>query len=230
VKTVQHKGQALAYIEVTRADIELANAIAHDVLGRTLDELPPQTRRLLQLIRAMVLAQAARSGLRPADVRFTRRDVREATQWSDNQLKVHCARLAEMEYLHVHGGSRGHSLRYELRWDGSSDEDNARRLCGLIDLEDLAEFDADDSSPRLRLAQVGVGAPQVGGVGAQVGVKLAPSCPQVGAKLDSVKQVPSRAGAGLQPDAVLNGEKVHIKAVVTSASAAVVHVAKPAAH
>jgi len=223
VKTVQHKGQALAYIEVTKADIELANAIAHDVLGRTLDELPPQTRRLLQLIRAMVLAQAARSGLRPADVRFTRRDVREATQWSDNQLKVHCARLAEMEYLHVHGGSRGHSLRYELRWDSSSDEDNARRLCGLIDLGDLAEFDADDSSPRLRLAQVG-------GVGAQVGVKLAPSCPQVGAKLDSVKQVPSRAGAHLQPDAVLNGAKVHIKGLATSASTAVVHVAKPAAH
>jgi hypothetical protein len=47
VKTVEHRGQALAYIEVQRADIELANRIAHEVLGRSLDELPPQTRRLL---------------------------------------------------------------------------------------------------------------------------------------------------------------------------------------
>jgi DNA primase len=39
VKTVQHKGQVLTYIEATREDIELANAIAHEVLGRTLDDL-----------------------------------------------------------------------------------------------------------------------------------------------------------------------------------------------
>src|SRR3546814_4952131 len=31
-------------------DIALANGLAHDVLGRTLDELPPQTRRLLTAI------------------------------------------------------------------------------------------------------------------------------------------------------------------------------------
>ena len=50
VKTVEHRGQHLAYIEATKADIALANSIAHEVLGRTLDELPPQTRRLLILL------------------------------------------------------------------------------------------------------------------------------------------------------------------------------------
>jgi len=43
VKTVAHRGQVLAYIEVTRGDIALANSVAHEVFGRTLDELPPQT-------------------------------------------------------------------------------------------------------------------------------------------------------------------------------------------
>ncbi|MBC7513497.1 MAG: toprim domain-containing protein, partial [Herminiimonas sp.] len=54
IKTVRHRGQTLAYIEATKDDIALANTIAHDVLGRTLDELPPQTRRLLTLLQQWV--------------------------------------------------------------------------------------------------------------------------------------------------------------------------------
>jgi post-segregation antitoxin (ccd killing protein) len=38
---------AIEYIEVTREDIALANQLAADVLGRSLDELPPQTRGVL---------------------------------------------------------------------------------------------------------------------------------------------------------------------------------------
>ena len=47
------------YIEVTLDDIALANELAHEVLGRTLDELPPQTRRLLGLVVEMVEQQCA---------------------------------------------------------------------------------------------------------------------------------------------------------------------------
>ena len=196
VKTVERRGQVLSYIEVMPADIELANEIAHEVLGRTLDELPPQTRRLLNLVRVMVAERAGRDRCKPADVRFTRRDIREATQWSDNQLKVHCARLAEMEYLLVHGGSRGHSLRYELLWDGS-DED-ARRLCGLIDTAEL------QTGAPLRPAQVGVQAEQVG-------AKLAPSCPQVGVKLEGQNRPQTRAAAGQTAARSLDGAQTHIK-------------------
>jgi len=45
VRTVEHRGRALRYIEVSEADIQLAiqlaNRLANDVLGRTLDERPP---------------------------------------------------------------------------------------------------------------------------------------------------------------------------------------------
>jgi hypothetical protein len=54
VKVLAHGEQGLRYIEVTLADIALANQLAHEVLGRTLDELPPQTRRLLGLVVEMV--------------------------------------------------------------------------------------------------------------------------------------------------------------------------------
>ncbi len=60
VKTAVHRGKSIAYIEVTLADIETANRLAHEVLGRSLDELPPQTRRLLLLIDEMVRAECER--------------------------------------------------------------------------------------------------------------------------------------------------------------------------
>ncbi|MFY8041740.1 MAG: hypothetical protein ACOVOD_02325, partial [Rhodoferax sp.] len=219
VKEVQHAGQTLRYIEVSRSDIELANQIAHEVLGRTLDELPPQTRRLLQLTRAMVHARAAAQQMRPRDVRFTRKDIRDATQWSDNQLKVHCARLADMEYMLIHGGNRGHSLRYELLWDGGDEAAGAqqrRHLCGLLDPAELGQnelgrnsrtnydtnHDGAQKKAPVRQAQVGV-------QGAQVGAKLGPSCPQVGAKLGLVNQALSPASIDDEPDEIINGAKTH---------------------
>jgi DNA primase len=212
VKTVERRGQVLSYIEVTPADIELANRIAHDVLGRTLDELPPQTRRLLNLVRAMVAERAERERVKPADVRFTRKDIRDATQWSDSQLKLHCARLADMEYLLIHAGNRGHSLRYELLWDGGDDAEHRRHLCGLLDPGHLG---GDERGAPLRPAQVW-------GEGAQVEAKSTPSLGQVGPKSGVAKPPQTRANAGDAADAPINGAKPHIKAPAASSLAAVV--------
>ena len=41
VKTVANDGETMEYIEVALSDIETANRLAHEILGRTLDELPP---------------------------------------------------------------------------------------------------------------------------------------------------------------------------------------------
>ncbi|WP_338804614.1 CHC2 zinc finger domain-containing protein [Xenorhabdus griffiniae] len=129
IKTAEHRGKTLEYIEVTKDDIRLANQLAHEILGRTLDEMPPQTRKLLLLIQQMAHEMAANRQQTLREVRFTRRDIRDFTQWSDNQLKVHCQRLSDMEYLLVHGGNRGHLLQYELLWDGEGDR---AHLSGLI--------------------------------------------------------------------------------------------------
>ena len=57
----------LHYIEVTLQDIAAANTLAHEVLGRSLDEQPPQTRRLLELLEQwetqMCLEQATERSL-----------------------------------------------------------------------------------------------------------------------------------------------------------------------
>jgi DNA primase len=134
---------AVDYIEVIPADIARANALAHEVLGTSLDELPPQTRRLLTLIVAMVDAEAKAGAMRRADVRFTRKALRAHTGWGDTQLKLHLARLTELEHLIVHrqghglGQSPGHGggFVYELLYDG--DVTSGAHLSGLIDVTAL---------------------------------------------------------------------------------------------
>jgi len=136
MKTIVHEEKSLAYIEVTRDDIAAANRLAHDVLGRSLDDLPPQTRRLLGVIARMVAERCAAAKMEREDCRFTRRQVREFTGWSDSQLKTHLGRLEEMEYLLAHRGGRGQSFIYELAYDGGG-ADGGRFLTGLLDVEKL---------------------------------------------------------------------------------------------
>ncbi|MEI7253244.1 toprim domain-containing protein, partial [Pectobacterium versatile] len=131
VKRVGHRGQVIEYIEVAQSDIALANQLAHEVLGRTLDEMPPQTRKLLVLLREMVRDVAARQALKAEEVRFSRRDVRATLRWGDTQLKVHLARLLEMEYLVLF--RRGLTYEYGLLWDG--EDSGEPHLCGLLDVE-----------------------------------------------------------------------------------------------
>ena len=133
------------YIEVELSDIAQANALAHAVLGRTLDELPPQTRKLLNLVSALVREACTRERCTQADVRFTRKTVRDGTGWSETQLRVHLERLTQMEYLVTHRGTRGQSFVYELLWDGAG-EDVGARLPGLIEVETLQSAGTTTSS------------------------------------------------------------------------------------
>ena len=157
--TTGGNGAALEYIEVTAADIEQANRLTHEVLGRSLDELPPQTRRLLSLVDTLVDTSAAALGIRRTEYHFSRKDVREATGWGDTQLKIHLGRLAELEYLLVHRAERGQGYVYELLYDG--DGNNAPHLTGLLDAGALDDYDGRRSGHGH--AQSAPGRPVVGG-------------------------------------------------------------------
>jgi DNA primase catalytic core len=135
-RTVEHRGREVEYIEVALDDIATANRLAHEVLGRSLDELPPQTRRLLLAVDEMVTAECKRQKMERSDYHFSRRDVREFTGWGDTQLKIHLHRLEELEYLLIHRGGRGQSFVYELVF--TRPEDGGKPvLGGLIDVEKL---------------------------------------------------------------------------------------------
>jgi hypothetical protein len=156
---------AIRYIEAQIADIALANELAHEVLGRTLDELPPQTRKLLALLVSLVERECAAQSARRADYRFSRRQVRETTKWGDTQLKIHLARLVELEYLLIHRGGRGQSFEYELLYDGDT-HGAAAHVSGLIDIEALSTYDAERSGvsdPRSVSSRGVVGGVSAGG-------------------------------------------------------------------
>jgi DNA primase len=164
VKSVRDRGQLVPYIEVTREDIRMANRLAHEVLGRSLDELSPQTRRLLSNLHEMVTRACEREGLRREQYRFSRRDVREAVGWSYEQVRVHLERLVELEYVIAHKGGRGQQFVYELLYEGEG-EDGRAFLMGLIAIEAL---EAGRTTEAVGACEAGLGSAG-GGFGEGVG-------------------------------------------------------------
>lgn len=159
-KTLEHDGQTLDYIEVQISDIEAANRLAHEVLGKTLDELPPQTRKLLTLIQQQVKAACQQQSIEQKDYRFSRKHIREYSGWGNTQIKLHCHRLEDMEYLLVHRGGRGQSFEYELLYNLDT-EHAEKQLMGLIDTQHLTY---DEKKSGVKAKQSGPSRPQVGGV------------------------------------------------------------------
>lgn len=122
IKRDTRHGETLEYIEATEDDVRLATELMRRVLGASLDELPPQTKRLLSLIEQMVKDECERQQIEADEYRFTRRTVRQYTRWGDTQLRVHLHRLEELEYLVLRrGGGLGQTFVYQLRteYDGN---------------------------------------------------------------------------------------------------------------
>jgi DNA primase len=138
VRTGVVRGRRVDYVEATLSDIAMANELASEALGRTLDELPPQTRRLLEMLYGLVAAKCEAEKVDVAEIRFSRREVLIHSRWSYPQVRKHLDRLVEHEYLLVHRGMRGQSFVYELLWQGEGREGESF-VMGLIPAEKLRE-------------------------------------------------------------------------------------------
>ncbi|HEY2472896.1 MAG TPA: CHC2 zinc finger domain-containing protein [Terracidiphilus sp.] len=196
-KTIEHRGRTVEYIEVALNDIAVANRLAHEVLGRSLDELPPQTRRLLLAIDEMVTAECTRTAMTRSDYRFSRRDVREAIGWGDTQLKIHLHRLEEMEYLIAHRGGRGQSFVYELAFERQADSAKPV-LPGLIDVDALGKHHYDGKKSGLRGQLSGSSRPQVGGMSGSL--KTAPPPISMRVEEDTEFEIEENTYRGSQPN------------------------------
>lgn len=110
VKTIKANGKEIQYIDVLPEDIEKANELAKEIFRQTLDELSPPARKLLNEIQEM------------KEKTFSRKDIRDRTNWSQFQLKAHLKELLEMEYLIcISGGPRKRHI-YQLNQSIRSDE------------------------------------------------------------------------------------------------------------
>jgi DNA primase catalytic core len=157
-------------IVATLDDIARANELAHDILGRALDDMPPQTRRLLGLVQQMQRERAKKH--HGEGGYWRRRELRAFTGWGDTQLKIHLGRLVELEYVlasrdpeHLNG------QLYELLFDGDP-ATNRPHLSGLIDVEALRRAPGgngtlphayEENRSGQNAGRSGVGRPLVGG-------------------------------------------------------------------
>lgn len=119
------------FIEVTLDDIALANELAPEILGRSLDELPPQTRRLLGYIRELMKSKKVGAGT----ACFSRKELRDHCGWSLTQVRVHLERLVELECLAIRHGRLGSQFVYEVLFD--TDTTEAVAHVGLIEIAKL---------------------------------------------------------------------------------------------
>jgi DNA primase catalytic core len=129
IKTSTEDGETLEYIEASEADVTLAWELTNQVLVRSVDDVLPQTRRLLLLIDKMVTEECERLAVERLDYRFTRATVRQLTGWGDSQLKKHLSRLEDLEYLALYRGAPGQSFVYALNFE--MDEQGKPVLPGL---------------------------------------------------------------------------------------------------
>jgi DNA primase len=136
LQTVTHQGRELNYIEADLADIELANRLASEILGHSLDEMAPATRRLLDLIWQLVQVKMKETSQTQAEALFSRRELREFTNWGDTQLYTHLTQLVDLEYLLIRSGQNGQRHLYELIYRGEGRE-GQKFLLGLQDPKQL---------------------------------------------------------------------------------------------
>jgi len=134
-RRIEDDTEAGPHIKTTLEDITIANRLAPEVLGRSLDELPPQTRRLLEELKAMVAGECAQRKIDQDKCLFTRRQVRERLGWSEFQVRTHIQKLEELEYLARRHGRQGIGCLYELLIDCREPEGIAH--VGLLDLDEL---------------------------------------------------------------------------------------------
>ncbi len=148
VRTEQRSGTAVPFVLAGLDDIRLANRLAHEILGHSLDELSRPGQDLLMLLDELVEATAKRIGKANKTVKgeaqapsrtaisFSRREVREFTGWTNTRLHIHLKELADFEYVIVDAGRNGMPFRYRLAYEGQG-KDGRRFMLGLKDADAL---------------------------------------------------------------------------------------------
>lgn len=102
------------YIEVTPADIAIANELVLEFFPNSTDELAPHTRSLGMKLSELVKAKGG-------EVTFTRKELRDFCSWSDWQVREGLRQLEELEYVSRVSGRNGSRIIYESLVDVTLD-------------------------------------------------------------------------------------------------------------
>lgn len=101
-KPIKLKNRKIHRIEATSQNLAVARKLAHMALGRNLRDLPRQTKILFLLIETMEEKWRKQGIGKHSAVRFSRKNIRLETGWSDTQISLHLNRLETLHYLLKH--------------------------------------------------------------------------------------------------------------------------------
>lgn len=142
-KSCEIRGGLVKYIEVDYEDIELANRLADEVLGSSLDDMSHPGRTLLEQLEKLVETKVF--ALRKIDgdnapatekVTFGRKDIREFCGWANSRVHRYLKELIDLEYVMIESGRNGSPYRYRLDYDGRG-KDGKKFMLGLKNVDSL---------------------------------------------------------------------------------------------
>jgi len=143
IKYATRDGKQVAYIEIDVDDVRVANTLAHEILGKSLDELSRPGRSLLLQLDEMVEKAAERLTKESPDhkprrtsISFTRREIREFSGWAHTRVHRYLKELIELEYVLIDSGRNGTLCRYRLAYEGQG-KNGERFMLGLTNPDDL---------------------------------------------------------------------------------------------
>jgi len=103
------------YIEATIEDYTWAHKIIHDILENSYSLIGRESRKLVEILHRCVKNSAEKEGVNSAHYRFSRRDIRLWTRWSETKVRQSITELLRMEILQCESGGRGRGgFRYKL--------------------------------------------------------------------------------------------------------------------
>lgn len=152
---VDSAAEPISCIQSTREDLRIANRLFASVFADTVSELSRQSRTLLARLSELLTEKRRASSPAPAPVAvsadegpfddpgLTRREIREAVDWSDYQVRICLEQLEDLEYVVAKTGRQGKRYLYALTPKGtlaagsSDDPDALARHFGLTDPDSL---------------------------------------------------------------------------------------------
>jgi DNA primase len=135
----KHDAELGDYIETTLDDIAIANELAHQLFGQSLDDLSFPSRQALERISEHVERRARELNTAGEKVQFSRRELRETFGWSDTRLRVYLRELVALEYLAPVCGRNGLRYCYRLITTSAIAPNDAHRVACLKDVETLRQ-------------------------------------------------------------------------------------------
>ena len=106
-------GVAERCVIATLADLEVANQLASAMLAPRIESLLPQTRQLLEQLRAYVTERCAQEQVPCSTLRFSQRNCARRSGGTTARCGGSCAHLVELEYLVVYRAGRGNQKVYQ---------------------------------------------------------------------------------------------------------------------